>query len=428
MRSPVLVCFCLAIDAGFRLAGCSAVAAPVSSGDMSSGTLALPAALEDAKPPQPLPRALDLRLAPGDKLSIKIVERPDVAGEYRVREDGLIVMPLIGAVTASGKSLVELEREIAALGGRILLSTPTVLLDVLEWRPITVLGAVDKPGSYPFKGQMTVIHALAAAGGLFRPGTAATLMIDLVREKTQYGQAESKLKRALARKARIEAEISGLDDIPRPARLAELTTVEEAKSLLLIERRIMQQRRISHETRVKALDGQIALVDRETVELTNQLGKVAEQLRLLDKELELTETLSSKGLSPRSRTLERQLQIASMQATQSSTVAQRLRADQDRQNAQRDRDLLLPELKVKLEEELKLVEDEVLTQELAMSAAQTMIARIGELQVKPGVNTDSGAHVAYELSRAKASGTEVTTARETTALLPGDVVRVLLLQ
>jgi polysaccharide export outer membrane protein len=109
----------------------------------------------------------DLRVAPLDVLEIKVFGVPDLDGPYQVDPEGLIKVPLIGAVTAKGYTIFELAQIIETKLGESFLQDPQVSIRVTEsfGRQITVEGAVEKPGMYPVKGDISLLQALAVSGG-----------------------------------------------------------------------------------------------------------------------------------------------------------------------------------------------------------------------------------------------------------------------
>lgn len=89
-----------------------------------------------------------------------------LTGQFRVGDNGDIAVPLLGLVPAAGRTTGELQDEIAAgLAGRKLIVDPSVSVEVTTFRPVFVLGEVSKPGEYPYQPGMTVLTAVAVAGG-----------------------------------------------------------------------------------------------------------------------------------------------------------------------------------------------------------------------------------------------------------------------
>lgn len=87
--------------------------------------------------------------------------------ELRVNATGQISLPLIGVVQAGGKTVLELETEIAEKLGKSYLQNPQVTVFIKEFtsQRVTVEGAVKKAGIYPITGQTSLLQAIALAGG-----------------------------------------------------------------------------------------------------------------------------------------------------------------------------------------------------------------------------------------------------------------------
>lgn len=116
--------------------------------------------------PLPALSAGEYRLGPGDMVRIITYGEDPLTGEFRVNDQGTIALPLAGSVMAAGRTPHELEEAVAAvLKKRDLLRKPSVSVEIATYRPIYVLGEVNKPGQYPYQPGMTVVSAAAVAGG-----------------------------------------------------------------------------------------------------------------------------------------------------------------------------------------------------------------------------------------------------------------------
>jgi polysaccharide export outer membrane protein len=102
----------------------------------------------------------------GDLLAVNVWKEPDVSRSVPVRPDGRISLPLVGEIQASGRTPLQLEHEIAGrLKTYITDADVTVIVEQINSEKVNVLGRVQKPGSYPISGSMTVLDALAEVGG-----------------------------------------------------------------------------------------------------------------------------------------------------------------------------------------------------------------------------------------------------------------------
>jgi polysaccharide export outer membrane protein len=104
-------------------------------------------------------------LGSGDKLRVIVFGEDDLGGEYVVDDNGFVRLPLIGQVSASGRTVKQLEEDIAKQLGSRYLKNPRVSIEVVSHRPFYIIGEVNKPGEYPFVAGMSVLNAVAMAGG-----------------------------------------------------------------------------------------------------------------------------------------------------------------------------------------------------------------------------------------------------------------------
>jgi polysaccharide export outer membrane protein len=123
-------------------------------------TQLLGASLPAQSPPPPY------QVGPNDILHIYVWKEPELTRDVTVMSDGRITFPLIGQVMAQGKSLEELKTILTEkLKQYVTAPEITVILVDSRSRFIYLIGKVGKPGPLPLPSEMTVIQALAAAGG-----------------------------------------------------------------------------------------------------------------------------------------------------------------------------------------------------------------------------------------------------------------------
>jgi polysaccharide export outer membrane protein len=132
-----------------------AAAAPAAAGDVPrTGTVVPPG------------QQREYRIVPGDKLRVEVYKDPQLSQSLQVRPDGKITLPLLGDIPASGLTPIELRDRIAA-DLKEYVTNPTVTVIVAETVPpmVYVMGEVNNPGSIGMHGPLTVVQALAMAGG-----------------------------------------------------------------------------------------------------------------------------------------------------------------------------------------------------------------------------------------------------------------------
>lgn len=146
---PVIRC-CLLL-AALPLAACGAGGAAPSGSDLASAGQSA----GDA----------GYRLGSGDHVRITVYGQPEMTGEYAIDGSGMLSFPLIGQVHAGGLSAGGLEQALVDRLQPNYLKNPSVSVEVLTYRPFYIVGEVRTPGSYPYVSGMTVLNAVALAGG-----------------------------------------------------------------------------------------------------------------------------------------------------------------------------------------------------------------------------------------------------------------------
>lgn len=98
-------------------------------------------------------------------MKVIVFGHDDLSGEFAIDGAGRLSLPLIREVTAAGISAADLELVIADKLKPDYVKNPRVSVEVLTYRPFYIIGEVKNPGSYPYVSGMTVVNAVALAGG-----------------------------------------------------------------------------------------------------------------------------------------------------------------------------------------------------------------------------------------------------------------------
>ncbi len=133
---------------------------------------------------------LDYKLGVGDRVKVVVLGQSDLGGELEVDAGGKIVVALVGEVMAADRTVGQVQADISAKLSQGILREPRVTVQVVGYRPVTVLGQVRQPGRYPFSFDMNVRSAVAMAGGYERRGSTENAIIYRHGQKLE-GNAET---------------------------------------------------------------------------------------------------------------------------------------------------------------------------------------------------------------------------------------------
>jgi polysaccharide export outer membrane protein len=167
----------------------------------------------------------EYRCGPGDRLAVTVFEVEELSGPVSIDADGLIRLPLVGAVAVGGLTTGQIETRLAALYGKNLLQDPQISVAVEEFgsQPVSVLGAVKEPGVLQLQGSRRLLDVIAMAGGLSeqagerilirRPGadeSAPPLEIAVPVKQMLASGADSQFNPWILPHDTIQAETAGL--------------------------------------------------------------------------------------------------------------------------------------------------------------------------------------------------------------------------
>lgn len=110
----------------------------------------------------------DYRIGPKDLLEIRVLEIPELNVERRVGDSGTIDLPLLGQFNVAGLTALEARSQLEDLLTQKYVNRANVSVVVKEYanKPVSVVGAVTKPGSLTIPGNWFLLQAISAAGGL----------------------------------------------------------------------------------------------------------------------------------------------------------------------------------------------------------------------------------------------------------------------
>ena len=152
------------------LAGC---------GGGPGGAIPYNVALAAPDAPKIVPLEQGYRIAPLDTVSVKVFKLADLSGDFEVDLAGQISMPLIGEIQAFNLTTAELDQRLTEKLGEKYLQNPDVSVGIKSStrRSVTVDGAVKSPGSFPVAGGMSLIQAVAQAGGMADDGNVHRIAV-----------------------------------------------------------------------------------------------------------------------------------------------------------------------------------------------------------------------------------------------------------
>ncbi|RUP08472.1 SLBB domain-containing protein [Hyphomicrobium sp.] len=165
--------------------------------------------------------------------AVSFQQRTELSGDYDVREDGVVVLPLLGAFPVAGRSVSQFEED-AKIAFEQMIGRFAFMSVTVNRRPVYIVGPVRKPGFYKFTEGMTVLHLVAMAGGFDSPTVDLGHMLQAVHEAEQQQKSGDRLKRLWAKLNVLTAERDGTAVFPS-RELLQISSPGEAKELIASE-------------------------------------------------------------------------------------------------------------------------------------------------------------------------------------------------
>ena len=167
---PRLLCFSLSVSILATLAACA---------DTRGGPIPYNQTFAPPDAPALQTLATNYKIAPMDKLGIKVFKSEDLSGDYDVDLAGHISLPLVGEVEAANLTTAELDQKLTEKLGEKYLEHPDVSVSIKQsaGRLVTVDGAVRSGGSFPMAGNLTLMQAVALAHGTSEDANAHRVAI-----------------------------------------------------------------------------------------------------------------------------------------------------------------------------------------------------------------------------------------------------------
>jgi polysaccharide biosynthesis/export protein ExoF len=378
----------------------------------------------------------DYRLGPQDKLRIKIVEWRAgsaeyfdwavFANEYAVSASGTVSLPLIGSLSATGRTTEEFATSVAeTLQKRAGLSRrPEATVEIVQYRPIYVVGTVQHSGEYPYRPGLTVLQAVGLAGGVFQQaGTESGRMEkDRITAQGVHEIARLDARRLLVRRARLAAE---LDETMQIATPEELRKDADVARLIADETAVMNARTEALRSQLLAYSEIRSLFSREVEALEQKIEVQNRQIALARREQQTVSALVAKGLAVTSREFVLERTLADLESKLLDYTTAVLRARQEISKAERTADDLKAERKAKIVAEKQDTEAQLDQSKARLATALGLINEatvatpqllLDKLPAKPTT--------VFSVIRRVSGSTVKSVVDDTATIEPGDVVQV----
>ena len=340
----------------------------------------------------------EYHLDSGDRVRARFLDRYDKAdlnGDYVIDAKGQLRLPRLGTFQARSATTSELEQAVRASVEKQGEKLGTFSIELVECRPFYVSGLVNRPGPYAYTAGLTVLHAVAVAGGVYR--SPAISIAEAMRERGRLADTLEQLKLHLARRARLVAERDNAPVIPVPRQLAALDRAQ-ADAFIAREQTALDRTREVAARESASLGRFISLTRDETESYETQLIAMNARLKEQDKFFKSIQQLHDQRLVNQHRFVEVLTAMDLVERDKQRAEASLARAKATLEKADRDLSMLSLERGARIAKELAAVEAEVARLTTAVEEGRNAV---GGLEMLSGRQTSS---VAYRIMRRDHAG------------------------
>lgn len=337
----------------------------------------------------------------------------ELCGDYVVQDDGSISLPLLGRFNAAGSNRDTLLKELSASFDKLVGRKSFVNVIAVEHQPVYVVGPVKTPGSFKFVQGMTVLHAIALAGGIRVAESETWQRVESRREIDRLQRSLDKVKRLLVRTDVLRAEAGS--PLPEDA----VASLVGSRDVALLHSEEGGQRKLTAQSRAATEASLVAAVENAH----NDLDARIERLKPLDRLIAIREQrektisdLVAHSTVARPVLVQTQGELADVQDRKQSAL---IDADLARSHlAEAERELAKHRLEstVELGRNTSAAERDTAD---AVSDAQGTLDLVKSLSPKARQEAPT-----YEVARRTATGTIVLILPGTAPLNPGDLIRI----
>ena len=344
-----------------------------------------------------------------------------LGGEYTVSDEGAVFLPFLGSLPVVNRDSASVTSEIARrLQEKIgLVQPPAVTIEILEYPPIYVVGDVTTPGEYKFRPGLTVLQSLAMSGGPFRDKSQP--QTQSIRLAGELREIDHSILRSAAKLSRLEAEMDGAKEITfdQPSGIDQqyVTGIENE------ERVIFQARANALDRQSKALTELRDLLNTEISTLAEKLTGADDNIKSVEEQLGSVKSLVEKGLALSSRQLDLERLLTTYRSDKLDLVTAVMRGRQAISETTRNLEGLSDTRRSEVAAEAQ--SERANLDQLKMKREMTQKLLVDDVASGAGArNRGEELALTFTVSRRNEGQIQQFEASETTALVPGDVVRV----
>ncbi len=247
--------------------------------------------------------------------------RPEFSNEYLVEEDGSISIPILGTFAVARQTHAEVQQQIECAFRDFLGRQGFVNILGVTRQPIYVVGQVKTSGSFDFAEGLTVLHAVALAGGFDKAQVEPWQIAEMARETEKIQLALDQATRKMAQVSAIQAANTGRSPIV-PPELSALIGSRRANDLVAseFEPRDLERKGVAHDE--AALNATIDSASSELKIRKERMPLLDNSIALRQDRVQSLKTLASTGTISRPVVIQAQSELLDVEDRKQETLTE----------------------------------------------------------------------------------------------------------
>jgi polysaccharide biosynthesis/export protein ExoF len=342
-------------------------------------------------------------------------QRSELSGEYVIAEDGTVSLPMLGRFAGAGLTQDAFLASLSIPFEGLIDRKGFVNVVAIEHRPIYIVGPVKSPGAFKYEAGMTVLHAMALAGGLLEKEPETWQKVEFGREVERLQRNLDRAKRLMARTTVLQAE---RDSVPVPqGDLASLAGKAVAASLVGEESWQRNLTTLSRGAQENALRTALSNARTDLASRSDRLGPLDATIAMRAERVKGMTNLADRNVIGRPVLIQAQSELGDSQDRRQQALLDLEGARKRVADSERDLE------RFRLENGLEVSKAAAVAKR---EATDTLEEGQGLLDVVKALSAEGGpsdGDLEYEIVRRNSGNPVVLPASPTAVLRPGDLVR-----
>jgi polysaccharide biosynthesis/export protein ExoF len=344
-------------------------------------------------------------------------QRTELTGEYVVADDGTISLPLLGIFPAAGQSVQALQQSLAAPFEKLVGRKGFINAVAVERQPVYIVGPVKNSGVFKYVPGMTILHAVALAGGLEQGATEVSQSVETIREAEHLRQSLDRVKRLLARTAVLRTARDG--GSPITPEIVEFAGKKDAKSLVTEEGRPRSLKAMTRLAQESALATAVENARSEVESRSGGVGANDDTIKLRSERVRSMQQLFSLNDINRAPLIQAQSELSDTRERRQQALIELEAAKQRLAQAEQNLAKYKIDTRVEVDLEIDAAEQDGVEAVADADGALNVMKTLAQRASAAGDGT-----VSYEIVRRTGPEAKVIAASDTSLLEPGDLVHV----